>query len=310
MARFPFQLSRPGPLRLYSTRELLELPPPTWLIENILPTGALVGLYGPPASTKSFIAMDLALCVSTGTPWHGHAVKRGFVMYVAAEGGPGIGKRIRAWLTHHQKQSRDLGIGWLIEPIMLHGESNDLTVVKRRLDDDINAMPDLIVIDTLARCFAGDENQQEDMGAFIAGVDSLRHEYDATVIAVHHTRLDGERERGNTAFRGAADTMISVKRTKGHIEMSCDKQKDAEHFPPVGFRLKPDLEHDSCIMVCTDNQTDQKSQQILQIIANEPLAFLDWQYRSGLPKSTFARLIVGLRENSKIIKENGKWGLG
>lgn len=305
-----FKLSAPGPLRLFSTKELLELPPPTWLVDGTLPTGALVGLYGPPASTKSFIAIDLAMCVATGIPWHGREVQRGYVLYVAAEGGPGISKRVRAWLTHHGLQPHDVEIAWLIESMMMYGGSADLETVRRRLDLEIDRSPCLIIVDTLARCFDGDENQQEDMGRFVAGIDHLRQEYDATVVAVHHTRLDGDRERGNTAFRGAADTMVSVKREQHHIEMACDKQKDAEHFEPIGFRLQLVEEADSCVMICTDRpKSEEKTEQILQYLVNGPLSYSDWLGATGLPKTTFKRYVVGLREKGKIIKENNDWAL-
>lgn len=304
-----FVFSQPGPLRLLGTPELLTMQPPTWLVDGVLPTGALCGLYGPPASTKSFITIDLALCVATGTPWHGRAVRRGFVLYVAAEGGPGISKRVRAWLSYHHISPTEPGIGWLIEAVMMHTDSADLTTIRKRLDTDVNRMPDLIVIDTLARCFAGDENQQEDMGRFVAGIDELRHEYDATVIAVHHTRLDGERERGNTAFRGAADTMISVKRGQGHIEVACDKQKDAEHFDPIGFRLKVLEDEDSCVMLCTDNQKADKMEQILQYLEKGPLSYSEWLRLTGVPPATFKRYIVSLRKKGKIVNENGVWSI-
>src|SRR5690606_10549312 len=91
-------------------------------------------------------------------------------------------------------------------------------------------------------------------GRFVAGVDRLRHELKATVIIVHHTRLDGDRERGNTAFRGAADAMISIKKKKGHqgqFIVANDKQKDAEEFAPLSFMLEPVEAFESCVVVPT-----------------------------------------------------------
>jgi len=207
-----YSLTTPGSLRLYSTEELLALKPPAWMVEDILPEGGLAVLYAPPESFKSFVAIDFALCVATGTPWCGHAVQKGYAVYIAAEGGPGIGKRARAWLQHHGRKPSGLDIAWLIESITVTAGGADVDRLIERLDTEMDVVPTLIVVDTLARCFEGNENEQEDMGSFVGAIDHLRHEYGAAVLAIHHARLDGDRERGSTALRGGLDTMLAITR--------------------------------------------------------------------------------------------------
>ncbi len=303
-----FALTSPGPMRLYSTAELLKLPPPDWLVDNIMPEGGLVGLYGPPESAKSFIAIDLALCVASGTSWHGHEVKKGFVLYVAAEGGPGIGKRVRAWLQAKKAQTSQADVAWLIESLSIYKDSSDMDALMSRLDDEMERAPVLIIVDTLARCFDGDENQQEDMGRFVAGLDKLRHEYGATLVAIHHTRLDGDRERGNTAFRGGTDTMISVTRGDSDITLECTKQKDAEHFPSMSFQLVPIEGTESCIVECMDGRLNEKLQQTLGLLADHgPFTWDEWLSSTELPKTTFSRRFSELKKKGLIIKENSQW---
>lgn len=303
-----FQFSSAGALRLYSTDELLILPPPDWLIQDIMPEGGLVGLYGAPESAKSFAAIDMMLCVATGTPWHGHEVKQGFGLYVAAEGGAGIGKRVRAWMLKHNITTIP-NMAWLIESITVNSGSTDVDTLMHRLDNELQEAPGLIVIDTLARCFDGNENEQEDMGTFIDGIDRLRHEYGATVITVHHTRLDGGRERGNTAFRGGLDTMISVKRDETAITLECSKQKDADHFGDLELNLVAVPECDSCILIQAGEEKARKSVQILSLLESGPLKWDQWCSSSGLPKTTFHRFFSELNKTGKIIKENGMWGI-
>jgi putative DNA primase/helicase len=45
-------------------------------------------------SAKSFIAVDLACCVATGTQWRSHQVERGKVLYLIAEGTSGLFLRV------------------------------------------------------------------------------------------------------------------------------------------------------------------------------------------------------------------------
>lgn len=244
-----YVLTQPGPMRLYGTAEIVRMPPPTWLIDQIMPSEGLIGLYGPPGHGKSFLALDFALCVSTGRPWNGLAVARGSVLYVCAEGGTGIGKRVQSWLTHNNVAPKDADVAWLTEALPMIAESDQMELLMNRINDEVQSHPSLVVLDTLARCFEGDENAQSDMGHFIQGVDYLRKELGSAVIVVHHTRLEGDRERGSSAFRGAADTMISVMKKKETIYVGNNKQKDSEEFETLKFGLLPVEQTASCVIV-------------------------------------------------------------
>ena len=79
-------------MQLLSAADVKDLPPPSYLIEPILPAGSLAVLYGPSSVGKTFLALDMALCVATGTDWLDHyPVKKGLVVYVMAEGIGGLG---------------------------------------------------------------------------------------------------------------------------------------------------------------------------------------------------------------------------
>jgi KaiC/GvpD/RAD55 family RecA-like ATPase len=309
-----FALTNPGKLRLYSTAELLRLPPPEWLIHGIMPAGGLVGLYGQPGIGKSFLALDFAMCVAAGEPWHERKVKKGPVLYIAAEGGTGMGKRARAWTIDHDTKAKKITVMWLLEPIPIYGDSNDVDRVMEKIVDEVQVHPRLVVIDTLARCFDGNENEQEDMGRFVAGADRFRQEFDAAVIVVHHTRLDGDRERGNTAFRGAADTMLSVQERQGRLWLACNKQKDAEEFEEIELILHPVPEVESCVIwPARSARVQAKTDVVVEILrANQRLTFSQWAQAAKklkVPGSTFKRRIVALKENGEIVKENGTYRL-
>ncbi len=69
----------------------------------MIPEKSFVALYGPPASFKSFIAMDIAECIASGRPWLGKEINgTGPVLYIAGEGHGGIGARIAAIKQHHK----------------------------------------------------------------------------------------------------------------------------------------------------------------------------------------------------------------
>lgn len=308
-------LCTPGPLQLYSTMELLELPPPTWLIEGIIPAGGLIGLYGAPGSCKSFVAVDWAMSVAYGVPWQGRASSFGFVLYISAEGGTGIGKRAKAWL--HTRNLLDMpntmNMGWLTQAISIYGDSNDLDTLLLRIERELDQYPTLVVIDTLARCLDGDENLQLDMGRFVKGADRLRTELGATVLVVHHTRKDGETERGSTAFRGAADAMLEVKKEgkegeQPTITVSCNKQKDAEEFESIRLLLKPIPETASCVLV---GEASGRELEILEALRLDgPCSAKTLSLRcANIPGRTLFRALRGMREKGEIIRESGIYAI-
>ena len=105
-------------------------------------------------------------------------------------------------------------------------------------------MPSLIVVDTLARSFAGsgaDENSATDMGVFIRSCDLLREWFDCTVLAVHHSGKDADKGlRGSSALLGAVDTSVAIQRSAGTpcVTVKVLKQKDVQEAEPVGLEAR------------------------------------------------------------------------
>jgi hypothetical protein len=105
-----------------------------------------------------------------------------------------------------------------------------------------NFRPDLIVVDTLVRVAVGmDENSARDMGEIVAAAEALRRSFDASILLIHHTRKDGNSERGSSALRGAADLMIECKWSsefENIVTLTCSKMKDDEPFADIEIGLE------------------------------------------------------------------------
>lgn len=71
--------------------------PIDWLIDQTIEADSLAIVYGPPGHGKSFLALDMASCIASGQPFHGHTVKQGAVFYIAGEGHKGLARRQHAW---------------------------------------------------------------------------------------------------------------------------------------------------------------------------------------------------------------------
>lgn len=248
---------------LRTAAELIKRPPPTYLIDKILPKGALGCVYGKPGSGKSFLALDWALCVAHGAPWGAREIRGGPVLYIVAEGSGGLGIRVRAWLEHANLADIDN-----IQFLPLAVNLLDLHQRAALLQVATEIGPVLIIIDTLARSMVGgDENSARDVGLLIDAADRLRQATNATVVLVHHTGKDGQTYRGSSALEGACDTMIEVQLDGDRVTVACEKQKDDEPFEPIRLRLVTvDLgDAKSCVLEATRGDMSESQERLMAI---------------------------------------------
>lgn len=210
-----------------------------WLIDQIIPVDAFGVIYGPSGAYKSFCAMDMSACIASAMNWHGNDVDEpGHVLYIGAEGASGLHLRKKAWEIRNQRQLTNLAI--LGMAVTINSEDHEALIglcdeLVQELDQPIR----LIVIDTLARSFKGEENSATDMGDFVNACDHIREITGATILVVHHSGKDAEKgARGSSALRAACDFEFKVTSPgKKMTKISCTKAKDSDPFDDISFKL-------------------------------------------------------------------------
>jgi hypothetical protein len=224
-------------VRLLSISDLAALPPPEWLIDGIVTVNGLSMVWGRSGSLKSFAALDQGLCIATGLEWHGHPVRQGRVVYMAAEGARGLGSRALGWI---KTRGRDLPEPdfQIIPHALTFSKAEDIDALLQALEYEKRPIA-MIVIDTLSRTFgSGNPNQPSDMNAFVEACERLRQATGAHLMVVHHGGKDTDKnEVGNEGLRNAADTVIHVRRKQTGIELINEapkgKQKDFDEFKTI-----------------------------------------------------------------------------
>lgn len=219
-------------MSLLSLADLRNRPKSEWLVAEILQQNGLALLVGKSDSYKTFLALDFALCVATGTAWCGHETKWGPVVYVIAEGQKGFRERVDSWRQFHGVDfdpplfTRDSRVG-------VESSSADVFELVAQIRE-LSAAPMLVVIDTLSRNINGDENSSRDMAAFVAGCDEIRTSTGAAVMIVHHEgHGENRRARGSSVLPAAADTILFATASGQRVTVECRKQKDSSQFPPM-----------------------------------------------------------------------------
>jgi len=221
-----------------------EQPAPVkWLIRHWAQADSMMMVHGPSGGGKTFLVLDMALSIASmgAVPeWQGNKVYHGPVVYLAGEGHHGLRGRVAAWKQHRGiKKLR----GWISK----HGVDLNTAPGYQKAADAIRALPEpptLIVVDTLHRFLAGDENSAQDAKTMIDACGGLMKEFGCSVLLVHHTGVAAEaqhRARGSSAWKGALDIEISVVPPDdqgGPIQVIQRKSKDAEMAEPINGALE------------------------------------------------------------------------
>lgn len=106
--------------KILGRNRLKDLQPPSYLIPRILPEQGLVTLVAEPSSKKLFLAVHMASCVATGTPFFDIPTNKGNIVYIAAEGQFGMRKRISAWEVERGISIADETFGIIAEPLQIN----------------------------------------------------------------------------------------------------------------------------------------------------------------------------------------------
>jgi hypothetical protein len=214
--------------------------PISWLVKRWVQEQALVMVHGPSGGGKTFVVLDWCLRIASATPeWCGNKVKSGNVVYLAGEGHHGLRGRIAAWKHHHSAGKLSM---WLSK----HGCDLNTPVGYLKVVEHVRMLPDppkVIVVDTLHRFLAGDENSAQDAKTMLDACSNLMLEFNCSVILVHHTGVSEEaqhRARGSSAWRGALDIEISVIPSGPNqpLQLVQRKSKDAEIASPIFMDLQ------------------------------------------------------------------------
>lgn len=276
--------------------DIEQIPDPAPLIEGVLDLDSTALLYGSSGAGKSLVALDQGLCVASDTPWHGHAVHQGPVLYVLGEGLSGTRARYMAWKHQHDLDAVEHMV-WGPHAVNVRDQKgrDDL------MEAVLKAEPVLTILDTIARHIpGGDENSFETMSYMVEMLDWIRRETGGCAEAVHHAGKNVENgARGHSSLKGAMDTEILC--TKGPI-LTLTKQKNhADGHMVASFEMVARL--DSMILQLKDRPTNRNNDLAIQALVQlgGDVRFGEWKATAvqlGMKAGSFDRTRKRLLEEA------------
>jgi AAA domain/RepB DNA-primase N-terminal domain len=232
----------------YSSFMSMTMGEPKWLVEDIWTAGSHGIIGGEPKTSKTTIALGLALAVASGSPFLGRwqVGVSGPVLMVQEENAPWMMQdRMRklaalmgliSTVPVHIRQTGAGALGSVSVDLefpvdlplkLLNNYGFDLGVEEHRemLEAEVSELsPKLLILDPLYLILPADYNQADSLRPFLKWILELRYKYDMAVAIVHHMAKkregvgvvrSGQRILGSTILHGFSDSAVFVSLNEG-----------------------------------------------------------------------------------------------
>ncbi len=198
---------------------------------------------GAPKCAKTWLGLDLALSVATGTACLGrYAVPQPgpVLVYLAEDALLVVRERIAGMARHRGLDLAAVEVHAITAPVLRLDRDPDrarLRATTRRL------RPRLLLLDPLVRLHGIDENHAGEVAELLAYFRGLQRQLDLAVVLVHQTRKNaaggvaaGQGLRGSSDIHAFGDSNHYLRRSRDQLVLSSE-HRAAPAWPPVHREL-------------------------------------------------------------------------
>lgn len=214
-----------------------------WLIAELWGASAVGIIGGNPKCCKSWLALEMAVAVATGSKCLGRyeVLEPGpALIYLAEEALAQVRERLSSLVRYHRVELGDLDLHVITAPSI----RLDLARDQVRLQKTVRSLrPRLLVLDPLVRLHRLDENSASEVSGLLSYLRSLQRELGVALVVVHHTRKNhssgieaGQGLRGSGDFHAWSDSSLYLRRLRGDLILTVE-HRSASAPVPVSLRL-------------------------------------------------------------------------
>lgn len=282
-----------------------------WLIEGLWVDEGVGIIGGQPKCCKSFMALDMAVAIASGTPCLRRypVCSQGTVLLFAGEDSLSVVKRRLMGICRAAKCS--------LETI----DIKVITVPVLRLDDEYQQQalmetikevkPKLIILDPFIRMHRIDENNSGEVAALLAYLRAINRTFKVSVALVHHASKRGniragQTLRGSSEFHAWGDSNLYLQRGRDErLTLTAEHRSESskagialelwESGEILALREIADLQPPAL-------SPDEKIHQILSE-ADSPLTLDKIRKLSKLRRNTVCEIVRNLVAEKRATKE-------
>lgn len=203
--------------------------PKSFVMPGFIPAQELTLATGAGGANKSTFGQQLVTCCAAGVPLLGVDVRKMPALYLTAEDDE---ERLH-WMQDHICRAvgvKMAGLDGMLHLGSLRGRlGNELATFEtgRAVLTKTFAMlratieqsrAELVVLDNAAHLFAGNENDRQQVTAFVNALYSLCRDLGVTIVLVAHTNKAGDSYSGSTAWLNAVRSQIVLERPEDAID--------------------------------------------------------------------------------------------
>jgi RecA-family ATPase len=200
-----------------------------WLVDQLWGARSVGVIGGAPKCAKTWLGLDMALSVATGTPCLGkYAVPEPgpVLVYLAEDALLVVRERVAGMARHRGLDLAGVDVHVITSPVLRLDRGSDRT---RLLETTRRLRPRLLLLDPLVRLHGIDENNAGEVAELLAYFRSLQRQLDLSVLLVHHTRKNaaggvaaGQGLRGSGDIHAFGDSNLYLRRTRDHLILSSE----------------------------------------------------------------------------------------
>ena len=289
----------------------------SWLITGLWSEQAVGIVGGEPKCCKSFLALDLAVAVASGTPClRRFAVSRaGRVLLFAAEDALHIvRRRLEGIATAAGVALADLDIQVITAPTV----RLDLDADRKNLAETVARLqPRLLILDPFVRLHRIDENASGEVAPLLAYLRELQRRHGMAVLVVHHARKGGSARagqalRGSSEFHAWGDSNLYLRRDADTLTLTVEHRAAPSPRPITielaqrGLALALEVAERSEPVAPTPTTLDDR---IITALADRPLPFLELRALCRVRAATLHEQIGVLTAAGRVEKIDGTYHL-
>jgi hypothetical protein len=304
------------PLPVARIAEIAEADPARrWLVDGLWSRAAVGIIGGAPKCKKSWLGLDLAVSIASGTPCLDtfDVLEPGPALLFMAEDDASTVKTRVAGICRHRALALDTLDAHLITAPSLR---LDRDADQRRLATIVaDLAPRVLLLDPFVRLHRLDENDAGQISGLLAYLRELQRQHDLAVVVVHHVRKNGSASssgqnlRGSGDFHAWVDSSLYLRRRHEQLLLAVEHRAAAAIEPVLLDLAGDDGELHLELVGRHDGAEHDLTSVLLAALAERPRTRTDLRSLLRVRNERLGLALAQLRDAGRIRQRAGLWTL-